>query len=76
MQLVFKAILGKLIDFLVKKAEQKFTEAKSGSDKKAYVIKKIDELFDVNDDEANSLKQELIDFVDEKIENSVANLKK
>jgi hypothetical protein len=74
MDLVVKLLLSKLVELLVKKAEEKFTEAKSGANKKAYVLNKIDSVLDVNDDEVIKIKDDAISFVSDKIENKVQEL--
>lgn len=76
MDIVVKLLVGKLIEALVKYAEKKFTEAKQGETKKAYVLKKVDEAFDVNEDGVNGIKEELAGYIDEKIEEAVSRFKK
>lgn len=43
-----KFVLPMLINWLIKKAEKKFVEAKSGNDKKAYVVNTISDFMDAN----------------------------
>ena len=76
MELIVKVLVGKLVEVLVKYAEKKFTEAKQGESKKAYVLQKVDEALDVNTEGVENLKSDLADFVDNKIEEAVNRLKK
>lgn len=72
MELIIKILLTKVIELGCKYAEKKFTEAKAGTDKKAYVLKKVDEALDINADGVDGIKADLANFVDEKIEETVA----
>lgn len=74
MDVLAKIFLGKLIEILVKKAEEKFIEAKAGADKKAYVINKVDAIVDLNKVECEKTKEEIINFTSEKIEEKVNSL--
>lgn len=76
MDMIIKILIGKVIELGCKYAEKKFTEAKSGNDKKAYVLQKVDEALDLNADGLDTIKTDLADFVDNKIEETVAGFKK
>lgn len=72
MNYVIKLLLGALVELAVKYAEKKYAEAKKGDEKRAYVLDKVDALFD--DEEANELKSEALAFTDKKIDDAVDKL--
>lgn len=74
MNFVVQLLVGKLIEALCKYAEKKFTKIKSGHDKKAYVLNKIDEIFDIDEPEVAELKTEVTTFAAEKIDDVVAKV--
>jgi|WetSurMetagenome_2_1015567.scaffolds.fasta_scaffold1097241_2 hypothetical protein len=76
MELIIKILLTKVIELGCKYAEKKFTEAKAGTDKKAYVLKKVDEALDINHDGIETIKGDIAGFVDEKIEETIAKFQK
>lgn len=76
MELIIKILLTKVIELGCKYAEKKFTEAKAGADKKAYVLKKVDEALDINHEGVDGIKEDLVDFIDEKIEETVSRIGK
>jgi len=66
---IFKAVLPIVLPVLVKyfieRAEEKFSKAKSGKDKKAYVINKIEDILIANNIELN--KQKIETLIDTKV---------
>lgn len=74
MNFVVQLLVSKLLEALCKYAEKKFTKLKSGNDKKAYVLNKIDEIFDIDEPEVNELKTEVSTFAAEKIDDVVAKV--
>jgi hypothetical protein len=76
MDLLIKILITKVIELGCKYAEKKFTEAKSGTDKKAYVLKKVDEALDLNVEGIEEIKSHVAGFVDDKIEETIAGFQK
>ena len=72
MNYIVKLLLGALIELAVKYAEKKYSEAKQGDEKRAYVLNKVDALFD--DEQVNELKSEALGFTDKKINETVDKL--
>jgi len=56
-----KPAICKLIDALVKIAEEKYTAYKAGKDKKAFVLKQIDAYFKAHPEQFNKLKEKFQD---------------
>lgn len=63
--------LKKFIKAMVVKAEQKFNSAKSGTDKKAYVLREIDRYIDINPEVKAKLGSDVDSKIDELIEKAV-----
>ena len=76
MNILVQILLTKLIEALVKYAERKYIGSKSGETKKAYVLNKLDEVFDVNEDGIQEIKSEMVEFAGEKIEDVVRKIAK
>ncbi len=74
MNFVIQLLVGKLLEALVKYAEKKFTKARSGHDKKAYVLNKFAEIFDIDEPEVVELKAEVQTFVADKLDDVVAKV--
>lgn len=72
MNYIIKLLLGALVELAVKYAEKKYNEAKQGDEKRAYVLNKVDALFD--DEQAAELKSEALAFTDKKIDDTVDKL--
>ena len=72
MNYIIKLLLGALVELAVKYAEKKYNEAKQGGEKRAYVLNKVDSLFD--DEQAAELKAEALAFTDKKINDTVDKL--
>lgn len=76
MEIVVKLLVGKLVESLVKYAEKKFTDAKQGESKKAYVLQKVDEALDLNTEGLENIKDTLSGYIDDKIEEAISKIKK
>lgn len=72
MNYIIKLLLGALVELAVKYAEKKYNEAKMGDEKRAYVLNKVDALFD--DEQAAEFKSEALAYTDKKIDKTVDKL--
>lgn len=74
MTFIIQILVTKLLEALCKYAEKKFIQARSGHDKKAYVLNKVAEIFDVDEPEVNEIKSEVITFATNKVDDVVASV--
>jgi len=72
METIIVILVNKLLEILVKYAERKFVEAGKGTDKKAYVIRKIEDFF--GDEELEEFKDKAVTLAEDKIEDVVAKV--
>lgn len=73
MSIFAQMILGELVSALVKYAEKKIVGTGKGSEKKQYVIDKVNSV--MASDEAQEIKIDISKFVGDKIEAAVTKLK-
>ena len=71
MNTIIRIMVSKIIELAVKYAEKKFTEVKAGNDKKAYVLKKVDEVLSVDNTAIEGIKEDLEHFIEAQIELTV-----
>lgn len=62
------------IEFMVKKAEKKFSGAKQGTTKKDYVLREIDKYLDINPEIKEKLVDTISDDIDDLIEVAVKKI--
>lgn len=74
MTVIIQILVTKLIEALCKYAEKKFTQIRSGHDKKAYVLNKVEEVFDIDDEDAQAIKSEVMTFAEDKVDDVVARV--
>lgn len=71
---VVKIILPILVNWLVKKAEEKITQAKAGDSKKAYVIETVEDILTVSNLQDNLNKEKLSGLIDDTVSKLINKL--
>ncbi|NCC70645.1 hypothetical protein EOM09_03615 [bacterium] len=71
---VVKIVLPILVNWLVKKAEDKITQAKSGDSKKAYVIETVEDILKANNLQDSLNKEKLSGLIDNTVSKLINKL--
>ena len=71
---VVKIVLPILVNWLVKKAEEKIVQAKAGDSKKAYVIETVEDILKANNLQDNLNKEKLSGLIDDTVSKLINKL--
>lgn len=72
---VVKIVLPILVNWLVKKAEEKFTTYKCGNTKKGYVIETVEDILIANNLQDNLNKEKLSILIDDTVSKLINKIK-